>query len=1262
MTFVEFRDKVVPQMKAKRGGGCDVRYALGRALRQVPRVPGSRVLIQPFEWEDWLHEVDLPKDRNVYDWFKKSGEPKDISSFVSTLQNKGAGSRNLSAALYYRLHYHVEKLDYANDVDRWAFNGKTFEKFNDGSPVFEQRGNADQNELKTLPPTYPSGIRLDETYQRNRKEFREARAALLTTDRKTTVVVQGAGGYGKTALAEEICLDPEVRAAFPGGIYWLQFGLAESSEKGAIRQVYTLKDAISRMLRVQYNPSHTKALELHSDEAALKSLVEGLGCEAILLIADDLWTRNQADWIENLPSNIAILGTTRSRRVSSQFNMLVEVKRLSPEASIRLISCDLVNLKTDETFRLESITKTFDGWPLLLRLANSTIKLRRENGHRLNAILDDFEEFTHFEDITGLDSAEVGENSDELRRKFVGHCIRAGMAALPNEAWHLALLSLGVFPDNTDIPFSIISRYWQRLSENSGQIEKIGKTKADTIREDLHCLSFFRDYNPDSQTVRVHNVFLAFFRQSHSPVELRTLHAQIVACIKARCANDWSTLPDHDYYGWQNLLHHLERAGEAGKANELRSDFSWLKGKLNAVGIVELQRSFLSTELDVSAQKIRQAIDLSASVLRKNPLALAHQVFGRLGHDHSEPTVKVVTKAMAQSEFRPRPLQPHLPPLGPEFVRFTDHEKVVNYVEFSPDGQLVVSASNDGTARIWNPVTGIERLPRFQGHYGGVRRASFSFDGKMLVTTSNDGTALIWDANKGVRISGPLHEGGGPVTSAAFSRDGYKVVTASASGMVKTWKAQTGGELSHFKNGHSDWITCATFSTDGKKVFTASRDGTVRTWDAETAVEIMPPFVGHKEPVNFVAPSPIDDRMVSASNDGTALIWDQHTHELVAPALRGHRDWVKSANFSTDGKLIVTASNDGTARVWDSRNSVEVVPPLKGHGIVVTSAAFSPDSNRIVTGSYDGTARIWSAQPRAGMMNRNEGHSSYVRCVAFSLDCTKIVSASHDGPAMIWDTQTGKRVNLPLKNDAGSISCVSFSPEGKEVIAVVGSGVVRHWDVSSGVQTTQRLVGPGRGIASLFASDEGRKIITVQDRHEIRVWDVSTGESLSPPFYGHENLITDAATSEECGRLITTSYDKTARLWDTRTGIGWVLPLTEHRETTYNCAEFSPDGKRIVLGADDKMARICDARSGEEITAPFRGHESSITVATFSPDGLEIATGSYDNTVRIWDVRSGRTLSRLDFDSDPCVLVWREAKIAIGFSDGRVSVFDTTRR
>ncbi|KIM74066.1 hypothetical protein PILCRDRAFT_80418 [Piloderma croceum F 1598] len=121
------------------------------------------------------------------------------------------------------------------------------------------------------------------------------------------------------------------------------------------------------------------------------------------------------------------------------------------------------------------------------------------------------------------------------------------------------------------------------------------------------------------------------------------------------------------------------------------------------------------------------------------------------------------------------------------------HTSAVRSVAFSPDGQQIVSGSDDQTTvQVWDAKTGEVAAGPFEGHTGGVTSVAFSPDGQQIVSGSYDQTVRVWDANTGEVAAGPFEGHTGPVMSVAFSPDGQQIVSGSDDQTVQVWDAKTG--------------------------------------------------------------------------------------------------------------------------------------------------------------------------------------------------------------------------------------------------------------------------------------------------------------------------------------------------------------------------------------------------------------------------------------------------------------------------------------
>ena len=110
---------------------------------------------------------------------------------------------------------------------------------------------------------------------------------------------------------------------------------------------------------------------------------------------------------------------------------------------------------------------------------------------------------------------------------------------------------------------------------------------------------------------------------------------------------------------------------------------------------------------------------------------------------------------------------------------------------FSPDGDLVITSSRDGTARLWNAFTG-ELSFVLSGHKDDVTRATFSPDGNRIATSSRDGTVRVWViTQRTVKVISELRLHAAGVSSVAFSPDGRRIVTVGSDGSAQISSYET---------------------------------------------------------------------------------------------------------------------------------------------------------------------------------------------------------------------------------------------------------------------------------------------------------------------------------------------------------------------------------------------------------------------------------------------------------------------------------------
>jgi WD40 repeat protein len=417
---------------------------------------------------------------------------------------------------------------------------------------------------------------------------------------------------------------------------------------------------------------------------------------------------------------------------------------------------------------------------------------------------------------------------------------------------------------------------------------------------------------------------------------------------------------------------------------------------------------------------------------------------------------------------------------GKELQVLSGHKNELRSAVFSTDGKLVLTASNDKTARIYDVTTGSEQL-LFE-HNTSVRAAFFSSDCKLALTMCDGDTACIYDVASGNRLQ--VMKG----YIAVFSPNDNLVLTASYDDTVRIYDVVSGKILQ--KLGHEYELKTAVFSPDGMLALTASADNVARIYDLATGKELKQFFTGQSNITSAVF-SPDNKLILTACEDNTARIFDLSlTTEI--QVLIGHTDDVKSADFSSDGKLVLTASSDGTARIYEVSTGKEL-HILNGHQDIISTAVFSSDSKMVLTSCWDTKARVFDVVSGKELQVLTGLTHSIVSQV-FSTDSELVLTSSQNGSARIYELASGKELEV-ISEQTGSIKS-SFSSRDSMLSLVIGEdNSVRIKEVSSG-KILHILNGHTQLVNSAIFSPDGKLVLTTAQDHKSILWNLSTGQSL----------------------------------------------------------------------------------------------------------------------------------------------------------------------
>ncbi len=482
----------------------------------------------------------------------------------------------------------------------------------------------------------------------------------------------------------------------------------------------------------------------------------------------------------------------------------------------------------------------------------------------------------------------------------------------------------------------------------------------------------------------------------------------------------------------------------------------------------------------------------------------------------------------------------------------------------------------------------------FPGHAETVMDADLSADGALLLTGSNDDTARLWDAATGALLR-TLTGHGGDVNAVAVANDGATLATASDDDTTRLWDAATGALLRTL-TGHTANVLLVAFSPDGSRVASGGQDTFVRVYAVATGALVFPlDLPGAPWAVEY---APNGQELMVGYGSTLSFRNPSSGAEVRSFAVSG----VTTAAYSPDGQRVVVGGSGGAS--IRSAQTGALIHPLGGSG-TVNAVAWSADGATVATGRSDRVAVVWNAA--SGEAMRVHSHSGVVRPVDLGPGGKLLVGFGRQ--ATLWPAVHDEAPVLEVGSESTLLvgaggPYVALSPDGRHAFTTdEKSPQVRMWDLASG-EVVRRFTNPGTTPAGVAVSPSGATLLVGGEDGVARLYQVADGTPLAT-FSGHTDAITRVAISPDGATAATASDDASVRLWDLATGTPGPV-LGGHYYGAWSLS-FSPDGSTLLTAspvAGDMTIQLWDTADGHNLlVVPAVRCDGG---AAFSPDGQRI--------------------------------------------------------